>query len=345
MPHYNAYTSFKTKKSIKKKELIKEKQNKQINLPNDFIIEESKNYGIVLEVKYETAYVLYNDEIIKTTLKKEINLVCNKIIFPGDKVILEKNNQSYVITNLLKRTSILSRVKKDSTRLNDQGTTKNIASNIDLAVIVASAKDPALHPKFIDRYLLLLENSNIPTIICLNKSDLKNEETEKILGVYRNLGLKVIETSTYTNQGITNLKEELRGKQAIFIGNSGVGKSSLTNALMDTETIKTSTISSKSKRGRHTTTSSKYYIWDEDSSIIDTPGIRSLDVSNLNPIEIQNYFKEFSNIKEKCKYKNCLHYQEPTAACTIKQAVENNTINKNRYQSYLRILKDTLNDK
>lgn len=345
MSHYNAYASFKTKKSIEKKELIKEKQNKQIILPTDFIIEKSSNYGIVLEVKYKTAYVLYNNEIISATLKKGINTICNKIIFPGDKVIIEKAKTSYTITNLLKRTSILSRVKKDSTRLNDLGTTKNIASNIDLAVIVASAKDPALHPKFIDRYLLLLENSNIPTIICLNKSDLKTEETEKILGVYRNLGLKVIETSTYTNQGITNLKEELRGKQAIFIGNSGVGKSSLTNALMDTETIKTSTISSKSKRGRHTTTSSKYYIWDEDSSIIDTPGIRSLDVSNLNPIEIQNYFKEFSNIKEKCKYKNCLHYQEPTSACTIKQAVENNTINKNRYQSYLRILKDTLNDK
>lgn len=345
MSHYNAYASFKTKKSIEKKELIKEKQNKQIILPTDFIIEKSSNYGIVLEVKYKTAYVLYNNEIISATLKKGINTICNKIIFPGDKVIIEKAKTSYTITNLLKRTSILSRVKKDSTRLNDLGTTKNIASNIDLAVIVVSAKDPALHPKFIDRYLLLLENSNIPTIICLNKSDLKTEETEKILGVYRNLGLKVIETSTYTNQGITNLKEELRGKQAIFIGNSGVGKSSLTNALMDTETIKTSTISSKSKRGRHTTTSSKYYIWDEDSSIIDTPGIRSLDVSNLNPIEIQNYFKEFSNIKEKCKYKNCLHYQEPTASCTIKQAVENNTINKNRYQSYLRILKDTLNDK
>lgn len=345
MSHYNAYASFKTKKSIEKKELIKEKQNKQIILPTDFIIEKSSNYGIVLEVKYKTAYVLYNNEIISATLKKGINTICNKIIFPGDKVIIEKAKTSYTITNLLKRTSILSRVKKDSARLNDLGTTKNIASNIDLAVIVASAKDPALHPKFIDRYLLLLENSNIPTIICLNKSDLKTEETTKILDIYRNLGIKVIETSTYTNQGITNLKEELRGKQAIFVGNSGVGKSSLTNALMDTETIKTSAISSKSKRGRHTTTSSKYYIWDEDSSIIDTPGIRSLDVSNLNPIEIQNYFKEFSNIKEKCKYKNCLHYQEPTAACTIKQAVENNTINKNRYQSYLRILKDTLNDK
>lgn len=345
MSHYNAYTSFKTKKSIKKKELIKEKQNKQIILPTDFIIEKSSNYGIVLEVKYETAYVLYNNEIVPATLKKGINTICNKIIFPGDKVILEKNNQSYTITNLLKRTSILSRVKKDSTRLNDQGTTKNIATNIDLAIIVASTKEPALHPKFIDRYLLLLENSNIPTIICLNKSDLKTEETEKMIDVYRNLGLKVIETSTYTNHGITNLKEELRGKQAIFIGNSGVGKSSLTNALMDTETIKTSTISSKSKRGRHTTTSSKYYIWDEDSSIIDTPGIRSLDVSNISPLEVQNYFKEFSPIKGSCKYKNCLHYKEPTSACAIKQALENNIINKNRYESYLRVLKDTLNDK
>lgn len=345
MPHYNAYTSFKIKKSIKKKDLIKEKQNKQINLPNDFIIEESKNYGIVLEVKYETAYVLYNDEIVQATLKKGINLVCNKIIFPGDKVVLEKSNQSYTITNLVKRTSILSRVKKDSTRLNDQGTTKNIATNIDIAIIVASAKNPALHPKFIDRYLLLLENSNIPTIICLNKSDLKTEETAKILDIYRNLGIKVIETSTYTNQGISNLKEELRGKQAIFVGNSGVGKSSLTNALMDIETIKTSAISSKSKRGRHTTTSSKYYIWDEDSSIIDTPGIRSLDVSNLKTLEVQNYFKEFLPTNENCKYKNCLHYKEPKDSCAIKQAVENNIINKNRYESYLRVLKDTLNDK
>lgn len=345
MPHYNAYTSFKTKKSIKKKELIKEKQSKQINLLADFIIEESKNYGIVLEVKYEKAHVLYNNEVVPATLKKGINLACNKIIFPGDKVVLEKINQSYIITNLVKRTSILSRVKKDSTRLNDQGTTKNIATNIDIAVIVASAKDPALHPKFIDRYLLLLENSNIPTIICLNKSDLKTTETEKTLDIYRNLGIKVLETSTYTNQGISNLKEELRGKQAIFVGNSGVGKSSLTNALMDENVIKTSAISSKSKRGRHTTTSSKYYIWDEDSSIIDTPGIRSLDVRNINPLEVQNYFKEFSPINKNCKYKNCLHYKEPTSACAIKQALENNTINKNRYESYLRVLKDTLNDK
>lgn len=113
---------------------------------------------------------------------------------------------------------------------------------------------------------------------------------------------------------------------------------------MEDDKIKTSNISNKSKKGRHTTTSSKYYIWNEDSSIIDTPGIRSLDVSNLNPLEVQNYFKEFSIIKEKCKYKNCLHYKEPNTTCAIKQAVENNTINKNRYESYLRVLTDTLNN-
>ena len=345
MSHYNSYTSFKTKKSIEKKNLSKQKSNKKISLSNDFIINKSSDYGIVLEVKYERAYVLYNDEVIIAILKKDINTVCNKIIFPGDKVILSKNNQTYNITNLVKRTSILSRVKKDSTRLNDLGTTKNIATNIDLAVIVASAKTPDLHPKFIDRYLLLLENSNIPAIICLNKSDLKTKETENILNIYRNLGIKVIETSTYTNEGISELKDKLNGKQAIFIGTSGVGKSSLTNALMESNDIKTSHISSKSKKGRHTTTSSKYYIWNEGSSIIDTPGIRSLDVSSFKPLEVQGYFKEFSNIKEKCKYKDCLHYKEPIENCIIKQNVENNIINKSRYNSYLRILKDTLNDK
>lgn len=342
MSHYNSYTSFKTKKSLEKKSLAK--QNKKVKLPNDFLITKSSNYGIVLEVKYEKAYVLYNNEIIIASLRKGINTVCNKIFFPGDKVVISKNNQIFTITNLLKRTSLLSRLKKDGSRLNDLGIEKSVAANIDIAVIVVSAKDPALHPKFIDRYLLLLENSNIPVLICLSKADLKTKETETILNIYRNLGIEVIETSTYTNEGISKLKEELNGKQAILVGQSGVGKSSLTNALMESIDIKTSNISTKSKKGRHTTTSSKYYIWNESSSIIDTPGIRSLDVSSFEPLEVQTYFKEFSNLKEKCKYKDCLHYKEPIDDCIVKQNVENNFINRSRYESYLRILKNILND-
>ena len=279
MPHYDAYDSFKTKKSIEKKKKTKEKIfGKKEKEVDNFIIDSCPKCGVVIEVRYDDASVYYNGEVILAKLRKDINFVCNQLVFPGDKVDIEKVNNTYIIKHLLSRTSLLTRTKKDSTRLNDVGLEKNIAANIDLAVIVVAAKEPPLHPQFIDRYLMILENSKIPAIICLNKSDLKIEEEEKILSRYRDLGIKVIETSTYNNIGIDVLKKELKNKQAIFIGNSGVGKSSLTNAIMGDDEIKTSHVSDKSKRGRHTTTTSKYYVWDTNSSIIDTPGIRSLDV-------------------------------------------------------------------
>ena len=119
-----------------------------------------------------------------------------------------------------------------------------------------------------------------------------------------------------------------------------LGKSSLTNALMNLDSIKTGEVSQKSKRGCHTTTSSKYYVWSENSSIIDTPGIRSLDVSSFDIDEIKEYFYEFREYSGKCKYKDCLHFMEPLDTCAIKQAVEAGEINKNRYESYVRIVSE-----
>lgn len=346
MPHYNAYDSFKTKKSIEKKQRAKEKAfGKKKEEVDNFIIDACEEYGVVIEVRYDDAYILYNGEVVLAKLRKDINLVCNQVVFPGDKVDIVEANDAYIINHLLNRTSILSRTKKDSTRLNDVGSTKNIASNVDLAVIVVAAKEPPLHPKFIDRYLMILQNSNIPVIICLNKCDLKTEEDEEILSTYRDLGIDVIETSTYNNIGIDELKAQLINKQAIFVGNSGVGKSSLTNAVMGNGVIKTSHISDKSKRGRHTTTTSKYYVWEEKSSIIDTPGIRSLDVSSFNPIEIQDYFPEFENWSDKCKYNDCLHFNEPYDSCIVKQGVLSGLISIDRYESYLRIMSDVLSIK
>ena len=346
MPHYNAYDSFKTKKSIEKKQRAKEKSfGKKSETLDNFIIGSCDEYGVVIEVRYDDAYIFYNREVILAKLRKDINLVCNQVVFPGDKVDLEKVKDGYVIKHLLNRTSMLSRIKKDGTRLNDVGLTKNIASNVDLAVIVVAAKEPPLHPKFIDRYLMILQNSNIPAIICLNKCDLKTDEDEEILATYRNLGIDVIETSTYGNIGIDELKSRLINKQSIFVGNSGVGKSSLTNTIMGDEEIKTSHVSNKSKRGRHTTTTSKYYVWEDNSSIIDTPGIRSLDVSTFNPTEIQDYFPEFENWKDKCKYNDCLHFNEPYDSCIVKQVVASGLISQERYESYLRIMSDVLGKK
>lgn len=344
MAHYNSYESFKTKKSIDKKKRAKEKTlGKKNNKLDDFVIKSSDKYGIVIEVRYNDVYVLYDEEVVLAKLRNDINMVCNQVLFPGDKVVLNKSNNNYFITNMLERTSVLSRVKKDSTRLDDVGLIKNIAANVDIAVIVVAAKEPPLHPKFIDRYLMILQNSNIKALICLNKCDLKTNKEEEILNTYRELNIPVLCTSTYQNIGIDDLKKYLFGKQAILVGNSGVGKSSLTNAIMNDDEIKTGHISDKSKRGRHTTTSSKYYIWEANSSIIDTPGIRSLDVSTFSPMEIQDYFPEFNNFKEKCKYHDCLHYNEPYDSCIIKQAVASGLININRYESYLRIMNDVLN--
>lgn len=344
MSHYNAYDSFKTKKSIEKKERAKERAFRNTNV-DDFIIDKVKDYGIVIEVRYDDAYVLLDNEIILAKLRRDINLVCNKVVFPGDKVVVLKDGSNYIINNLIKRSSLLSRIKKDSTRRDDIGLTKNIAANVDLAIIVVAAKEPPLHPKFIDRYLMILQNSNIPSIICLNKSDLKTAKEDKILSIYKELNIPVIETSTYEKKGIEKLKKYLINKQAILVGNSGVGKSSLINAIMDDDEVKTSHVSEKSKRGRHTTTSSKYYIWNDNSSIIDTPGIRSLDVSSFSPIEIPDYFPEFDNWKDKCKYNNCLHYHEPLDSCMVKQGVKSGLINKERYESYLRIMNDVLGEK
>lgn len=343
MPHYNAYDSFKTKKSIEKKNKSKERVFKKQNATLDnFIIASCSNYGVVIEVRYNDTYVYYNDKVIIAKLRKDINLACNQVVFPGDKVDIEKVNNTYIIKHLLSRTSLLTRTKKDSTRLNDVGLEKNIAANIDLAVIVVAAKEPPLHPKFIDRYLMILENSKIPAIICLNKCDLKTEEEEKVLLRYRDLGIKVIETSTYNNIGIDELKSELKNKQAIFVGNSGVGKSSLTNAIMNDDEVKTGHVSDKSKRGRHTTTTSKYYIWKTNSSIIDTPGIRNLDVSSFKPIEIQDYFPEFINWQDKCKFNDCLHFNEPNDSCMVKQGVLSGLISIDRYESYLKIMSTVL---
>lgn len=346
MPHYNAYDSFKTKKSMEKKQKAKEKAlGKKNDKVDNFIIDDSNDYGIVIEVRYDDAYVLFNNEVVLAKLRRDINLVCNQVLFPGDKVIISSDDSNCTIANLIKRTSLLSRMKKDSTRKDDIGLTKNIAANVDLAVIVVAAKEPPLHPKFIDRYLMILQNSEVPAIICLNKCDLKTDEEDTILNVYRELEIPVVETSIYKNIGVDELKSYLQDKQAIFVGNSGVGKSSLTNAIMDDAEIKTSHVSDKSKRGRHTTTTSKYYIWGDNSSIIDTPGIRSLDVSSFSPNEIQDYFPELDNWKDKCKYNDCLHYHEPYDSCVVKQGVASGLINRDRFESYLRIMSDVLGEK
>lgn len=350
MAHLESYDSFQTKKSREKKERAKTKSRKTNIEETDssFVIKKTDDItGTVIETRYNDATVLYKGKLINASLKKGLNTVCNQTVFPGDIVVINQEQPDRnIITNLLGRKNTLSRKKKDSTRIGQNvGDSHTIATNIDIAVIVVSSKTPPLHPKFIDRYLMILQDSSIDCAICLNKSDLKTKEDEEILDIYRKIKIPVLETSAINNTGIDELKSILRGKQAIFVGHSGVGKSSLTNSLMDIDEIKTSHVSSKSGKGRHTTTTSKYYVWNECSAIIDTPGIRSLDISNFKPSEIKQYFAEFEDWENRCRYSDCLHYKEPEEECMVKQAVKAGIINRERYESYIRILKDVSNEK
>ncbi len=315
-------------------------QKKSITNIEKFINEENNNYGIVIEANYNDAEVLYESKLLRTKLDKTFNTICNKTIYTGDKVIL--NKKDFSIEKIITRKNMLCREKHDGSKINDFGITKVVATNIDLAVIVVSAHEPPLHPKFIDRYLILLKSNNIPFIIVMNKCDLKTQKEERILNIYKDLDITVIETSTNLNIGISELRNILKGKQSILVGHSGVGKSSLVNAIMQSNNIKVGSVGEKTGKGCHTTTTSKYYKWNDNSAIIDTPGIRSLDISNFNPVEIQDYFEEIRKLKEKCKYKDCLHYDELESDCYIKQSVKSNLINFERYESYAKIIGELL---
>lgn len=329
--HKNRYESSNFRKYTQKKNIIDNQK---------FISEENNDYGIVIETNYNEAEILYENKVLKTKLGKTFNTICNKTIYTGDKVIL--NKRDYTIEKIIQRKNMLCREKHDGSKINSFGITKVVATNIDLAVIVVSAHEPPLHPKFIDRYLILLKSNNIPFVIVMNKCDLKTEKEEIILTIYKELGITVIETSTNLDIGINELRNLLKGKQSILVGHSGVGKSSLVNAIMQTGNIKVGAVGEKTGKGCHTTTTSKFYKWENNSAIIDTPGIRSLDIRNFNVKDIQNYFPEFIKLKDKCKYNDCLHYEESLEDCFIKKCIRNKLISEERYESYAKIIGELL---
>lgn len=298
------------------------------------VININKNIGIIIETNYNFAYVYLNEEIIEVTLSKDIKGIMNRTVFTGDHVVI-KDNQ---VIEILERKNILSRNKVDNTKNNPKLNDTIIATNIDLALIVASPNMPKLHPRFIDRYILILNKSNIDYKIVINKADLLDEESKNIIKEFKNRGLGVILTSTFSNEGIEDLQSLIKDKQVILVGQSGVGKSSLASILTQNENIISSHVGNKTERGRHTTTKSSLYKLDNSSFIIDSPGIRAISIKHLDISDIKDYFKEFSEFS--CKYKDCNHINEPLNDCGIKKALNSGKISKYRYESYVKLISE-----
>ncbi|MGL5260350.1 MAG: ribosome small subunit-dependent GTPase A [Lachnospiraceae bacterium] len=212
-------------------------------------------------------------------------------------------------------------------------------ANVDQSMIIFALAMPEPNFNLLDRFLIMMDQKDIPCIICFNKSDLITEEKkEEIREIYKNSGCQVIFSSAQSEHGLEEIKETLEGKVTTVAGPSGVGKSSLINLLQSNVNMETGNISEKIERGKHTTRHSELITINDHTFIFDTPGFSSLMVGKMEKEELKYAYHEFLAYLDQCKYKSCTHIHEPE--CVVKDAVEKNKIHNIRYENYKKIFEE-----
>ena len=247
----------------------------------------------------------------------------------------QNNTQTGIITKIHPRKNYLIR---KSVNLSKQ--VHILAANIDQVFLLITLQSPVTTTTFIDRFLASTEAYTIKTILLFNKIDTYDEdmlmEQKYLQHIYTQIGYECYAISAQNLENVAFLKEIMYQKVSIFAGHSGVGKSTLVNALEPTLNLKTKEISEQHLQGQHTTTFAEMFDLSFDAHIIDTPGIRGFGMVDMKPEEISHYFKEFFALQNNCKFNNCLHKEEPH--CAIKNALDENKISFTRYKSYLQML-------
>ncbi len=232
------------------------------------------------------------------------------------------------IEQILPRRSLLERPSRNKK-------TRPVAANID-KIFVVFATEPYCDFLLIDQYLAICENKNINASLVLNKIDLTNlEKIETELQQYQSLGYDVHKVSAKKNNGMSDLKLALKDHVSIFTGQSGVGKSSLTNTLIPDKQLKTNTVSEITKHGRHTTTAATLYHLTEGGDLIDSPGVAIFGLANLTTQQLAWGYREFQPLLEQCKFNDCRHLKDKD--CAVRTAAENGTISIQRYQRFLKL--------
>lgn len=255
----------------------------------------------------------------------------------GDRILVSDEGGVTRVAAVLPRRTVLAR--PDPHHAHRQ---RLIAANVDVVVHVVSLKAPPLRPRLIDRYLIAIQRGGAQPVLCINKVDLldaEERETELAkLEPYLGLGVPIVGCSTKTGEGLESLRGQVEGKMAALVGHSGVGKSSILNALDESLRLATNTLHRKRATGRHTTSASTLYDFGGGTYLIDTPGIREFGLWDLDRDTLRDYFPEFEEPAEFCRFTNCTHVHEP--GCEVKDRVESGDLNAARYETYARLWED-----
>ncbi|WP_274475154.1 ribosome small subunit-dependent GTPase A [Mangrovimonas aestuarii] len=257
----------------------------------------------------------------------------------GDHVDFELETKNDEITGVINKIHERENyIVRKSVNLSKQ--THVIAANIDQVFLLITINNPPTFTSFIDRFLATAEAYSVKTVLLFNKIDAYDDDTlvevKYLAALYRKIGYECIGISASTGKNIDKVKQLMEGKVSMFAGHSGVGKSTLVNAIEPGLQLKTQEISEQHQQGQHTTTFAEMFDLSFDAKIIDTPGIKGFGIVDMDREEIGDYFPEFFELKEHCKFNNCLHLEEPK--CAVKEALENDEVAYSRYRSYLQMM-------
>lgn len=298
--------------------------------------------GIVSKATGKYYDVIVGDIIYKCSLRgkfRNLSIKSTNPIVVGDKVTILSESEKYVITELHPRKNYIVR---KSVNLSKE--IHILGSNIDQAILIVTLVKPITTSAFIDRFLISANFNSIDVIILFNKYDLLTEQTklkqDKLQKIYENAGYDCFVLSVLSDD-LSSLKKSMKDKLNIISGHSGVGKSTLINKLQKNLNIPTNNISKTHQQGQHTTTFSQLYNLDFGASVVDTPGIKGFGLVDLSPIQISDSFREFYRLRDKCRFKNCIHQNEPD--CAVKAALDEGVVSKSRYNNYIKMLFDQSN--
>ena len=282
-----------------------------------------------------------NGEIMQCRLRGKFKIKGLKVTNPiavGDKVVYQiedENRNTGIISDILPRENYIIRQSVHKTAHGHL-----LATNIDQAVLIATLTFPRTSLGFIDRFLVASESFRIPTVLIFNKLDLLNEEQiayqHELTQLYESLNYPCVFTSATDGNGVADFYAILRGKVSLIAGHSGVGKSTLVNAIAPDLDLRTSQVSTFANKGVHTTTFAEMFEIDPETFIIDSPGIKELGLADIEKEEISHYFPEMLALINQCRFNNCQHLDEPS--CAIKDAVAQGEIAQSRYFSYLSMM-------